>query len=197
MKQEEGWAVCKVFKKRITTMRKVSQHESPCWYDDQVSFIPDLDSPEQTSQSNMAYHLPYSCKKELDLQYQVPHEHYLQLPLLESPKLLQTPGTAVSCNSMAVFGLDLNNTSNLQSSSLAQEDNIRQTHDQDLHALYGNCSNEQAVDQVTDWRVLDKFVASQLSQEEVAKENNYSSASANNVFHSSEQTNLLVRPLNK
>ncbi|XVF49347.1 hypothetical protein PTKIN_Ptkin04bG0004400 [Pterospermum kingtungense] len=203
--QEEGWVVCRVFKKRITQMRKMSEHESPCWYDDQVSFIPDLDSPKQTSQSNMAYHLPYSCKKELDLQYQVPHEHYLQLPLLESPKLLQTPAGAVSCNSMAAFGLDMNNASTaLQSSSLTQEENIQQTHDQQhpLHALYGNISNnhEQAVDQaVTDWRVLDKFVASQLSQEEVAKENNYSSsASASNVFHSSDQqTNLLIRHLNK
>ncbi|XWS36942.1 hypothetical protein CRYUN_Cryun19dG0001000 [Craigia yunnanensis] len=197
MKQDEGWVVCRVFKKRITTMRKVSEHESPCWYDDQVSFIPDLESPKQTSQSNMAYHLAYSCKKELDLQYQVPHKHYFQLPLLESPKLLQTSGAAVSCNSMAAFGLDMNNTSNLQSSSLTQEDHIQQTHEQYLHALYGNSSNEQAVDQVTDWRVLDKFVASQLSQEEVAKENNYSSASANNVFHLSEHTNLLIRHLNK
>ncbi|EOY22909.1 NAC domain protein, IPR003441 [Theobroma cacao] len=197
--QEEGWAVCRVFKKRIATIRKVSEHESPCWYDDQVSFIPDLDSPKQTSQSNMAYHIPYSCKKELDLQYHVPHEHYLQLPLLESPKLLQTPAGAVTCNSMAAYGLDMNNASTLQSSTLTQEDHIQQTHDQQhLHALYGNSSNAQAVDQLTDWRVLDKFVASQLSQEDVAKENNYLSASAaNNVFHSSEQTNLLSRHLNK
>ncbi|OMO94905.1 hypothetical protein CCACVL1_05705 [Corchorus capsularis] len=149
----------------------------------------------------MAYHLPYTCKKELDLQhYQVPHEHYLQLPLLESPKLLQTPGGAVSCNSMAAYGLDMNNNaSTLQSSTLTQEDH----HIQHLHALYGNSSsNEQgAVDQLTDWRVLDKFVASQLMSREdhVAKENNYSNASAsnNNVFHSSDQqTNLIIRHLN-
>ncbi|XP_022738093.1 NAC domain-containing protein 7-like [Durio zibethinus] len=194
--QEEGWVVCRVFKKRITTMRKVNEHESQCWYDDQVSFIPDLDSPKQTSQSNMAHHLSYSCKKELDLQYQVPHEHYLQLPLLEIPKLLQTQG-AVTCNTMAALGLDMNNASTLQSSSMIQEDHIHQTHEQHLNALYDNSSNEQAADQLTDWRVLDKFVASQLSQEDVAKENNYSNASANSVFHSSEQTNLLIRHLNK
>ncbi|XVF08446.1 hypothetical protein REPUB_Repub07fG0004500 [Reevesia pubescens] len=197
--QEEGWAVCRVFKKRITTMNKVSEHESPCWYDDQVTFIPDLDSAKQTSHSNMAYHLPYSCKKELDLQYQVPdHENYLQLPLLERPKLLQSTQGTVNCNSMAAFGLEMNNASTLQSSSLTQEEHIQQTHEQHLHPLFGNSSNEQAVDQVTDWRVLDKFVASQLSQEDAAKENNYSSnASPNNVFHSSEQKNLLIRHLNK
>ncbi|MBA0678487.1 hypothetical protein Goari_019829, partial [Gossypium aridum] len=135
-----------VFKKRLTAMRKVGEHESSCWYDDQVSFIPDLDSPNQTSLSNNAYHhLPYSCKKELDLQYQVAHDHYLQ------------SRDPLSCNPMAAFG---------QCSSFTQDHHIQQTHDQHLNALFGNHSNEQAVDQATDWRLLDTFVASQLSQEE-------------------------------
>ncbi|KAG8496566.1 hypothetical protein CXB51_007663 [Gossypium anomalum] len=143
---DEGWVVCRVFKKRITAMRKVGDHESSCWYDDQVSFIPDLDSPNQTSLSNNAYHhLPYSCKKELDLQYQVPHDHYLQ------------SRDPLSCNPMAAFG---------QCSSLTQDHHIQQTHHQHLNALFGSHSNEQAVDQATDWRLLDTFVASQLSQEE-------------------------------
>ncbi|XP_016697153.1 NAC domain-containing protein 7 isoform X1 [Gossypium hirsutum] len=173
--QEEGWVVCRVFKKRIPAISKVSQYESPCWYDDQVSFTPDLASPMQ----NMAYHhLPYSCKKELDLKYQAPNEHYLQLPLLDSPKLLHP--------SVEAFGLDINNASTLQ-----------ETHEQHLQTLYANTNNEHAADQVTDWRILDKFVASQLSQEEVAKQNNYSSASAKNVFHSSQHANLLIRHLNK
>ncbi|KAL2540080.1 NAC domain-containing protein 7 [Abeliophyllum distichum] len=38
--QEEGWVVCRVFKKRIASMHKVSEHDSPIWYDDQVSFMP-------------------------------------------------------------------------------------------------------------------------------------------------------------
>ncbi|KAB2038189.1 hypothetical protein ES319_D03G128800v1 [Gossypium barbadense] len=144
--QDEGWVVCRVFKKRITAMRKVGEHESSCWYDDQVSFIPDLDSPNQTSLSNNAYHhLPYSCKKELDLQYQVPHDHYLQ------------SRDPLSCNPMAAFG---------QCSSFTQAHHIQQTHHQHLNALFGNHSNEQAVDQATDWRLLDTLVASQLSQEE-------------------------------
>ncbi|KAH1114982.1 hypothetical protein J1N35_008360 [Gossypium stocksii] len=144
--QDEGWVVCRVFKKRITATRKVGEHESSCWYDDQVSFIPDLDSPNQTSLSNNAYHhLPYSCKKELDLQYQVPHDHYLQ------------SRDPLSCNPVAAFG---------QCSSLTQDHHIQQTHHQHLNALFGSHSNEQAVDQATDWRLLDTFVASQLSQEE-------------------------------
>ncbi|CBI24583.3 unnamed protein product, partial [Vitis vinifera] len=181
--QAKGWVVCRVFKKRIATVRKMSEHESPCWYDDQVSFMPELESPKQNSHSNMAYHLPYSCKKEIDLQYQIPHEQFLQLPLLESPKLLQTAATTVSCNSM--------------SPSLTQDEHIRQqAHEQNLHPIYVYNNNELAVDQVTDWRVLHKFVASQLSHEDVSKENNYSSNAAT-LFHAAEHPNLLVQHLNK
>lgn len=188
--------MCRVFKKRITTVRKMSEHGSPCWYEDQVSFMQDFDSPKQNSQPNLAYHLSYACKKELDLQYQVSHEHFLQLPLLESPKLLQTPGN-VNCSPMAPYGLDINHANTLQTSSLTQEEHIQQPHEQNLHPMYGGDNNEQAVDQVTDWRVLDKFVASQLSQDDVPKENNYSNG-GNNMFRANEQTNnILVRHLNK
>lgn len=143
----------------------MSEHGSPCWYEDQASFMEDFDSPKQNSQPNMAYHLSYACKKELDLQYQFPHEHFLQLPLLESPKLLQTPGN-VNCNPMAAY--------TFQSSSLIQEEHIQQPHEQSLHPMYGRENTEPAADQVTDWRVLDKFVASQLSQDDIPQENNYS-----------------------
>ncbi|KAK8478740.1 hypothetical protein V6N11_081879 [Hibiscus sabdariffa] len=61
------------------------------------------------------------------------------------------------------------------------------THQQNLSSLYYN-TTEQAVDQVTDWRVLDKFVASQLSPEEASKQNNYSNAAAS--FHVAEQMDL-------
>ncbi|KAJ9164065.1 hypothetical protein P3X46_023680 [Hevea brasiliensis] len=188
--QEEGWVVCRVFKKRITTVRKASEHESSSWYDDQVSFMHEEDSPNQNSQPELAYHLSYSCKKELDLQYhnQVAssHDHFLQLPLLQSPKLLKAA---------TVYGLDINQASTLQSSSLSQEE---QTRDQSLHSLYGHQNNNgQAVDPVTDWRVLDKFVASQLSQDDLPKENNTYSNATNNIFHSSDQTNMLARHLSK
>ncbi|GLU20931.1 hypothetical protein SLE2022_371040 [Rubroshorea leprosula] len=176
--QEEGWVVCRVFKKRMATVRKMNEYESPCWYEDQYSFMPDVDSPKQSSNPNLGYHhLSYSCKKELDLQYQIhPQEHYLRLPLLGSPKLLHPAGT-LSCISMAAHGLNMNNASTLQSSSLTQEEH--------LNAIYGTGSSAQAVDEMTDWRVLDKFVASQLSQEDVSKE-------SSNVFHSLEQTSSLL-----
>ncbi|KAJ4822773.1 hypothetical protein Tsubulata_036124, partial [Turnera subulata] len=194
---EEGWVVCRVFKKRIATMRKVSEHESVCWFDDQVHIMHHLDSPKQNSHADLAYHLTYSaCKKEQEnLQYQAPpHDHFLQLPLLQSPKLLQT--AAAGCNSIGAYGsLDIN-LSTLQSSSLTQDDHTQQSFQS---AVYGNINNNElvAVDQVTDWRVLDKFVASQLSQEDVPKERITNAAT--NIFStpSSAGQNLLVRQLDK
>lgn len=137
-------------------MRRASEHE-PMWYDDhQVSFMPEIDSPKQnnvrSNLGNSLYQYPYSsCKKELDshLQnYQITPCNSFQLPLLESPKLLPT-----SSSSMPMYGLDINQGSiNLQPSLLAQDynNNIQQHQGQNFN------------DQVTDWRVLDKFVASQL-----------------------------------
>ncbi|KAE8022388.1 hypothetical protein FH972_008190 [Carpinus fangiana] len=166
--QEEGWVVCRVFKKKITAMRKVSEHESPCWYDDQVSFMPEMDSPKHSSHSNLVYQqLPYHCKKELDLPYHLPREHFLQLPLLESPKMLQSAATVSS------YGIDINHAAatTLHSSSLISQQ-IQQPHEHSFHAM----------DQMTtDWRVLDKFVASQLSPDGAA-----------NMFHASGNTNTNV-----
>ncbi|CAI0404443.1 unnamed protein product [Linum tenue] len=141
--QEEGWVVCRVFKKKITTMRKISDHDSSlCWYDDQLSsFMQDnLDSPNSLSHQPPPpappYHhgggFPYTTttttKKEhlptTDLLFpSLPHDpnqYFLQLPLLQTPP----PATSSPPPSSYV------------------------------------------VDSVTDWRVLDKFVASQLSHDD-------------------------------
>lgn len=159
--QEEGWVVCRVFKKKMPTMRKLDEHESACWYDDQVSFMPETGSPRRNiSHAYSSYHQRFPCKQELDLPYSMPRDPFLQLPQLES-------------------NFDRQNGSTMQSSTLTQEEHIQQSY---MNSLYGN---EQAVDQVTDWRVLDKFVASQLSQEDTIKEPNYSNNTP--VFHVVEQ----------
>lgn len=183
IKQEEGWVVCRVFKKRATaTMRKVNEDESPCWYEDQITFMPLMESPNPSPNpnNNMPYqYLPnYPCKKELDLQnYHAIHH----LPLLVSPKMLQQSGHG--------YGLNMNSTSInlLQSSSVTQEEQIVQQHSGDDPNLNSYINNEQ---EVTDWRVLDKFVASQLSQEDISdKEGNNNCAEAgNNMFQASEET---------
>ncbi|KVI10097.1 No apical meristem (NAM) protein [Cynara cardunculus var. scolymus] len=156
--QAKGWVVCRVFKKRLPTLmrRSASEHE-PMWYDDhRVSFMPEIDSPTQNNirpnlDNSINYQYPYgSCKKELDQMqnYQVTPGHCIQLPLLEGPKLLP------SCNSsMPIYGIDINQgIINLQPSLLTQD------HNNNIQQHQGQNFN----DQMTDWRVLDKFVASQL-----------------------------------
>ncbi|TKY49858.1 NAC domain-containing protein 7 [Spatholobus suberectus] len=176
--QEEGWVVCRVFKKRLPTMRKLSEHDSPCWYDDQVSFMQDLDSPKQSSQPNLPYQFPYPCKKELDLPYHLP----LQLPL-ESQKLLQS-----ASNSMTPFGIEENHP--MQPASIMQQ--VQHTGQQNFQAVFGNNANEQ----VADWRALDKYVASQLGQEDASKDNSYSNAG--NIFHLKNNNNIeQLRDLDK
>ncbi|PON92951.1 hypothetical protein TorRG33x02_112300 [Trema orientale] len=198
--QEEGWVVCRVFKKRMTTVRKVGDYDSPpCWYDDQVSFMPELDSPRRISHHHPAaaftpyHHLHYTnCKQELELQFNmVPAavaataaDPFFQLPQLESPKV------PFSGSSTA-----------LQSSTLTQEDHHQIGNNNSIninqHNLMSNSvlfSNEQAVDQVTDWRVLDKFVASQLSHDDQDTSKETSDHYSNAAFHAAHQhmNNLLA-----
>jgi len=173
----------------MPTMRKVGDYDSPCWYDDQVSFMPEIDSPRRISQPYAPYHHHYHCKQELELQYNMPHDPFLQLPQLESPKVPQSAATA-SCNSVIAYGFDRTNGNTLQSSTLTQEEKMQQCHQQNLNSLHNNNNSEQAVDQVTDWRVLDKFVASQLSHEDASKGTNNFSSTA--TFNAAEQMNMLA-----
>uniref|UniRef100_A0A7N0ZYV7 NAC domain-containing protein n=1 Tax=Kalanchoe fedtschenkoi TaxID=63787 RepID=A0A7N0ZYV7_KALFE len=174
--QEEGWVVCRVFRKRMVTtnMSKARdhQHESPYWYEEQASFMADMDSPMRMLSShpypppNHPYHSSsYSGKQEQQLglhNYIISQEtSFLDLPQLESPEF---PIPASTNNASYSF-----------------RDQVVQ-HGYQLNVMYGNninnsfTSNEhhQAVDRVsTDWRVLDKFVASQLSHENAGEKNNY------------------------
>ncbi|KAJ8767670.1 hypothetical protein K2173_018228 [Erythroxylum novogranatense] len=189
--QEEGWVVCRVFKKRMPTLRKVGDYDSPCWYDDQVSiFMAENDSPRQfNSQPYVSYiHQNYPCKQEIDQlhQYNMPHDLFLQLPQLESPKVPQEP--TANCGSLSRYGYDRTNGSNIHSSTLTQEEPLPQGHQQNLNSIYIS-NGDQSVDQVTDWRVLDKFVASQLSHEDASKEHSYSNPAD---FHVTEQMNVFV-----
>ncbi|KAJ1379622.1 NAC domain [Sesbania bispinosa] len=190
---EEGWVVCRVFKKRMTTMQKV-EYESPCWYEDQVSFMQqDLESPRRNNISHHPYASSYHpCKPELELiQYNnIPHDaSFLQLPQLESPKVTQSAASSVIPYG---YASNNNNGTTLQfSSSVTQEEQIQNFHQQTLHSLYG-ASNDQVVDQVTDWRVLDKFVASQLSHEQDVSKETGSYSDAASILHVAEQLTVLA-----
>ncbi|XP_010546376.1 PREDICTED: NAC domain-containing protein 7-like isoform X2 [Tarenaya hassleriana] len=169
--QEEGWVVCRVFKKRLAAVRKMGDYEiSPThWYDDQLSFMAsDLETNSPTRRILPSHHQlqpPYGlvnaaaynlhnpnlqCKQELELQ-----QHYNHLP------------------------------SNLTHG----EEQMMHQGSSSFGSLYMNNGTEQAVvDQVTDWRVLDKFVASQLSNEEASAS---AQTNAKDLRVDDEEMNLL------
>ncbi|CAH2048071.1 unnamed protein product [Thlaspi arvense] len=200
--QEEGWAVCRVFKKRLAaTVRKMGDYDSSPshWYDDQLSCMAsELDAnsprrifPNHTHHYNRHHHsqplMPYGfnassayalnnnsnlrCKQELELHYnhmvqhqqQNHHVHesmFLQLPQLESPNS--------NCISLP-YGSSNNGNNERNIGSLQQSSNISHGELKQGNKSYSSPYYDQGLEQVTtDWRVLDKFVASQLSNEEAA-----------------------------
>ncbi|KAG2303155.1 hypothetical protein Bca52824_031806 [Brassica carinata] len=184
--QEEGWVVCRVFKKRLAAVRRMGDYDSSSpshWYGDQLSFMASeletngprriLPNHQQQHQYEHQQQLPYGlnastytlknpnlqCKQELELQY----NHLLKIPNIQqdnSHSNSLTYGTRNNDNKSS-------HIANLQQSNLAHEEQLNQGN-QSLSSLYMNGGNEQGMDQITDWRVLDKFVASQLSNEEAA-----------------------------
>ncbi|XP_047311363.1 NAC domain-containing protein 37-like [Impatiens glandulifera] len=161
--QEEGWVVCRAFKKRTNGLAKTSvdRWDSPYFYDELPSGM-----RRQSSSSNI---LPYNknllCKEEIEV---------VKLPQLESPSL-PLP------KSLATASIIHNYEEDNQSKGFINVDN------------YVNVKNK-----VTDWRALDKFVASQLSQEDKhdsrLRENNLDDNSYNNNIgcDDSDITSLLL-----
>lgn len=123
----------------------MDDHNSLCWFDDQVSFMPNFESPRRITHpytSHSSYHHQFPAKPELDqLHYNLTQDHFLQLPQLESPKIQQPPAATFQPSNQQL----------------------------NVNLLYGN-NGEQDL-QVTDWRVLDKFVASQLSNDQEPSDN--------------------------
>ncbi|KAH0916516.1 hypothetical protein HID58_030962 [Brassica napus] len=210
---EEGWVVCRVFKKRLAAVRRMGDYDSSPshWYDDQLSFMASeletngprriLSNHHHQHHHQHQQHLPYGfnasayalnnpnlpCKQELQYNHLVQQHHFLhesplsflQLPQLESPKIQQDNSNCISSN----HDNNSSRIANLQQSNLAHEEQLNQGN-QIFSSPYMNSGNEQAMDQVTDWRVLDKFVASQLSNEEAA------TASASQQNNANDTSNM-------
>ncbi|RWW09460.1 hypothetical protein GW17_00027051 [Ensete ventricosum] len=105
-------------------------------------------------QADIGYHHRlYPHKREIKLHHHSPHEACHQLPPLGSPKFLNY----------------LNHESSLQRGVILENEALQPGH----QTCNDNENTSQASDQMTDWRVLDKFVASQLSHD-VSREPIYS-----------------------
>ncbi|CAN1174558.1 NAC domain-containing protein 26 [Linum perenne] len=174
--QEEGWVVCRVFKKRLpTTMRRFGdQYDSPCtWYNDQASFVQDIDSPSQNSHHQSYPSLPpsYLLQHQHQQRYLNCKPSFLQLPQLESHKV----PTSENCN---------NSSSSMVPTHVNEHEQFATT---------------------TDWRVMDKFVASQLmsheaiasATKEILNSNNFSNTTTTTTTSSSffkeQQLNGVVK----
>ncbi|CAN8312056.1 unnamed protein product [Cochlearia groenlandica] len=146
--QEEGWVVCRVFKKKLAAVRRMGDYDSSPshWYDDHLSFMAseiDTNGPRRIL-PNHHHH-----------QHQE-HQQHMPYGFNTSTYALNNPN--LQCKQE--LGLQYNH----MQPNLAHEEQGNQS----FCSLYMTNGSDQGLDQVTDWRVLDKFVASQLSNEEAA-----------------------------
>uniref|UniRef100_A0A5B6YNL3 Putative NAC domain-containing protein 7 isoform X1 n=1 Tax=Davidia involucrata TaxID=16924 RepID=A0A5B6YNL3_DAVIN len=141
--QEEGWVVCRAFKKKTTGQTKsIEGWESTYFYDEPSSVSSVVDPIDYiTRQPHNFLSQNFMCKQEMEvdnMNFMHSDHQFVQLPQLESPSLplIKRPSSA-----------------SLISENNEEEEQIR------------GC-NSNTTKKVTDWRALDKFVASQLSQED-------------------------------
>ncbi|TKY55880.1 NAC domain-containing protein 37 [Spatholobus suberectus] len=139
--QEEGWVVCRAFKKRTNGQTKtIEEWDRSYLYDEQArgvnSVVDPIDLILRQPQKFSAQNFLYKQETEADNLSFMHADQLVQLPQLECPSLpLIRKQSSVS---------------------LISDNNEEYDYQKGL-------SNTQ---KVTDWRALDKFVASQLSQEE-------------------------------
>ncbi|KAK6237365.1 hypothetical protein QUC31_002834 [Theobroma cacao] len=142
--QEEGWVVCRAFKKRTNgngQSKSIEGWDSSYFYDEPSGVSSVVDPIDYISRQPQSF-LPQSflCKQETEadnLNF-IHSDQFVELPQLESPSLplIKRPSS---------ISLISENT------SYEEEEQNRM------------CNTTK---KVTDWRALDKFVASQLSQED-------------------------------
>ncbi|GAB4848490.1 hypothetical protein Ancab_003194 [Ancistrocladus abbreviatus] len=148
--QEEGWVVCRAFKKRTSLQSKIIEGWDTSYFYDETGGVTSPLEPSDhyvPRQHPQAFLSPnFLCKQELesDALNFIHSDHFVQLPQLESPslRLLKSPMSSISLIS------DQSNSNNNNNNNDHQEDQSEQ--------------NKECAEKVTDWRSLDKFVASQL-----------------------------------
>ncbi|KAA8531959.1 hypothetical protein F0562_006899 [Nyssa sinensis] len=154
--QEEGWVVCRAFKKRISSQTKSIEGWDSTYFFDEPSGVSSVVDPFDyiTRKPQNFLDQNVMCKQELEADnLNFMHcDQFVQLPQLESPSLPL-----------------INRPSSI---SLISENN-----DQEDQEQIRGCNNTE---KVTDWRALDKFVASQLSQEDGYEGDGLSSFGAQN-----------------
>ncbi|XP_050226642.1 NAC domain-containing protein 37-like isoform X2 [Mercurialis annua] len=157
--QEEGWVVCRAFKKRSTGQNKSIEAWDSSYFYDEPSVVSSVLDPidyisRQSHQNFLAQN--FLCKQEIEadaLGFMHADDSFVQLPQLESPSLpLTKRPSSVSLVS--------NNNNNNNNNNNEEDDQARGC---------SSSNNNLNSKKVTDWRALDKFVASQLSHDQVSE----------------------------
>ncbi|CAH8358847.1 unnamed protein product [Eruca vesicaria subsp. sativa] len=163
--QEEGWVVCRAFKKRATGQTKNTEPWSASYfYDEAVSSGVNsvLDPIEYIpNQQHDIFGKGFMCKQELegmvdDLNYMHSYHQFIQLPQLQSPSLpvMKRPSSSMSISSM-------DNSTNYIT-SLEDETSYESV----INGENKRKNKKKQVTKMGDWRELDKFVASQLMSQD-------------------------------
>lgn len=146
--------VCRAFKKRTNIQTRSMEYtwDSSFCYEEPSSMSTIIDSMDYLQPKNQ----PRSvlCKKEVELESfcnSLSSDPFVQLPHLDSPSLLPPKKQLPISNYM------ITNTTSCPQVVCEQED-------ERPNSKRSRRSCDHYVDKVTDWRDLDKFVASQLSQ---------------------------------
>ncbi|XP_050109647.1 NAC domain-containing protein 37-like isoform X2 [Malus sylvestris] len=142
--QAKGWVVCRAFKKRTSSQNKSIEGWDSSYFYEELNGLTSVADPtnymiSRQPQSFLSQNFMCKQETEADSLNFLHSDPFVQLPQLESPSLplIKRPS----------------------STSLISENNIEI---EDQQSIRG-CNDAK---KVTDWRALDKFVASQLSQEE-------------------------------
>ncbi|CAH2051365.1 unnamed protein product [Thlaspi arvense] len=162
--QEEGWVVCRAFKKRPTVQGKNMETWSSSYFYDEVvsSGVNSVIDPTEyiSNEQHNFFGKGLMCKQELEgmidgINYMQSNHQFVQLPQLQSPShpLMKRPSSSMSITSMENnynYNLPLDGEERFE--SLISRENKRK--------------KKKQVMMKGDWRELDKFVASQLMSQE-------------------------------
>ncbi|GLT44599.1 hypothetical protein SLA2020_184850 [Shorea laevis] len=148
--QEEGWVVCRAFKKRTNAQTKSMEGWDTSYFYDESTVVDQMDYISRQSQNILAQN--FLCKRETEgvenLNF-IHSDQFVQLPQLESPSvpLMKRP------SSMCMLS---------ENNSLINNEEEKEQN----RVCISNNNNRNKKQKVTDWRDLDKFVASQLMSQE-------------------------------
>lgn len=188
---EEGWVVCRAFKKKLAamnynnprTMMGSSSGQESNWFAQQMDgtnsnyyHLPDLESPRMFQGSSSS---------SLSSLHQNDNDPYgVVLSTINA-----TPTTLMQRDDEGAHGHVITNDDHMIMMNTSIVDHHQHHHQSGL------LLNDDHNDQVMDWQTLDKFVASQLimSQEEEEVNKDPSDNSSNETFHhlSEEQATMV------